>query len=369
MMTRTKVEDMRQERVSADRLKDFCVTVLERAGVLNSHAHIVADSLVEANLRGIDSHGVVLLPKYVKRIKLGLINPKAVPKVVEDTGAIAVVDGDNGLGQVAATKAMEISMVKAREYGVGVVGIRNSNHFGMAAYIAMQAIESEMIGIVLSNAAPSMAPWGGTQPLFGTNPLAVAVPTNHDPIVLDMALGVVARGKIRTAAREGESIPKGWALDEHGNPTTDPQAALKGSVLPIAGPKGYGMALIIDVLSGVLTGSSFADSISSVHETEGIAHVGHFVGAINIRSFMPVTLFKDRISKMIRKVHQSPLAKGVDRIYLPGEIEANEKRKRIRLGVPLGKIEQQQLLNLAEELGIKTIFHGLQQGGGNEKCS
>jgi len=357
---------MEREKFLPERLKSFCAAILERVGVPSAHASIVADSLVEANLRGVDTHGVILLPRYVKRIRLGLMNPKAAPKIVRDSGAVAIVDGDNGLGQVAATKAVEIGVEKADRYGVGAVGVRNSNHFGMAAYIALQAIKFDMIGIVLSNAAPSIAPWGGARPLFGTNPIAIAIPTGHEPIVLDMALGVVARGKIRAAAREGKSIPEGWALDEHGQPTTDPHAALKGSVLPIAGPKGYGMALMVDVLAGVLTGSSFADGISSVHERGGATGVGHFVQVVNIKSFMPIDAFRARIAALASKVHQSPLAKGVARVYLPGEIEAAVKKERLQSGVPLSKMQQEELVELAKELGIKTRFLskiGLERSG------
>lgn len=349
-------ERAEQERVSANILKEFCVEVLKQVGVPSDHAYTVAESLVEANLRGVDSHGVILLPRYIKRIKLGLMNPEVVLKVVRDSGAIAVIDGYNGLGQVIATKAMEIGIGKAKEHGVGVVGVRNSNHFGMAAYIAMQALESDMIGIVFSNAAPSMAPWGGTRPLFGTNPLAIAVPTDTESIVLDMALGIVARGKIRAAAREEKKIPKEWALDEHGKPTTDPKEALKGSVLPIAGPKGYALALMVDVLSGVLTGSFFADTISSVHEAGGVTHVGHLVEAINIESFMPVKEFKDRMGEIRSKVKGSRLADGVNKIYLPGEIEFDKKKERLELGIPLSEAEQQQLKELAEELGVEKQF-------------
>ena len=343
----------KERRVSVDVLQRFCIEALVRVGVPGDHARIVAESLVEANLRGVDSHGVILLPRYVKRIELGLMKPDVVPKVVRDTGAVAVMDGDNGLGQVIAIKAMEMSIGKAREYGIGAVGIRNSNHFGMAAYIAMQALGSDMIALVLSNAAPSIAPWGGTQPLLGTNPLAISVPTDRDPIVLDMALAVAARGRIRSAAREGKSIPEGWAFDEHGKPTTDAEQALKGSVFPIAGPKGYALALMVDVLSGVLTGSFFADSISSVHDTGVGTHVGHFIEAIRIESFMPVREFKARMAEMRQKIRGCPLTEGVDKIYLPGEIEFDQEKERKKLGIPLTAPVWRQLVALAEELGFE----------------
>lgn len=355
----------KQGRTPADILKKFCVEALERVGVPGDHTLIVAESLVLANLRGVDSHGVGLLPRYVKRIKLGLMNSKVVPKVVRDVGSIAVIDGDNGIGQVITHKAMEISMAKARKFGVGAAGIRNSNHFGIAAYYAFQATQSDMIGIILSNAAPSMAPWGGTKPLIGTNPLAVGVPTDSDPIILDMALSIQARGKIRQAALEGKSIPEGWALDERGRPTTDTEEALKGSVLPIAGPKGYGLALIVDVLSGVLTGSFFADKISSVHESEeGTPRVGHFVQAIHIESFMPLREFKDRMKELTEKVRKAPFAEGVSKIYLPGEIESDKHKERLELGIPLSEAGRQQLIELAKELGMKSkVVESIKIGG------
>jgi LDH2 family malate/lactate/ureidoglycolate dehydrogenase len=250
---------------------------------------------------------------------------------------------------------MEISIAKAKNLGMGTAGIRNSNHFGIAAYYAIQAIQSDMIGIVLSNAAASMAPWGGTKPLIGTNPLAIGIPTDRNPIILDMAISVQARGKIRQAALEEKSIPEGWALDERGKPTTDPREALKGSLLPIAGPKGYGLALMVDVLSGVLTGSFFADKISSVHEEEeGIPRVGHFVQAINIGSFMAVEEFKNRMDELMQKIRESPFAEGVNKIYLPGEIESDKHKERLELGIPLSEVGRQQLIGLAKELGMKS---------------
>jgi LDH2 family malate/lactate/ureidoglycolate dehydrogenase len=342
-------------RIPADALKKFCIDALGRVGVPNDHALIVAESLVLANLRGVDSHGVGLLPRYVRRIKVGLMNPRVIPKIVRDFGSIAVIDGENGIGQVITTKAMEISIAKAKNFGMGTAGIRNSNHFGIAAYYAIQAIQSDMIGIVLSNAAPSMAPWGGTKPLIGTNPLAIGIPTDNNPIILDMAISVQARGKIRQAALEEKSIPEGWALDERGKPTTDPKEALKGSLLPIAGPKGYGLALIVDVLSGVLTGSFFSDKISSVHEEEeGTPRVGHFVQAINIESFMPMKEFKNRINELIQKIRESPFAEGVNKIYLPGEIESDRHKERLESGIPLSEAGRQQLIGLAKELGMKS---------------
>lgn len=323
--------------VSPEDLFEFSKVALIRAGVPEEDAAIVADALVAANLRGIDSHGVVRLYSYVERIRRGLINPSAKPQVVRDFNAVALVDGNNGLGYVAAVYASDIAVEKAKKYGVGVVGVRNSSHFGMAAYYGMRIAKRKMIGIVMSNAPPAMAPWGGKVARLGTNPICMAFPSREEPIVLDMALSVVARGKIRLAALKGEKIPEGWAFDEEGRPTTDPQAALKGTLAPIGGPKGYGLAVAVDILSGVLTGSAYSIYVKALDDYSGPSGTGFFVEAIDVQAFRPFEEYLEDLENFVKIIKETPKASGVSEIYLPGEIEGNISKQRLRDGIPLDR--------------------------------
>jgi LDH2 family malate/lactate/ureidoglycolate dehydrogenase len=231
--------------------------------------------------------------------------------------------------------------------------VRNANHFGIAAYYTMMALPHKMIGMAATNAAPSMAAWGGTAAVLGTNPICVAIPTGQDvDIVLDMASSIVARGKIRSAVSKGDRIPLGWALDAEGRPTEDPEAALNGTVLPIGGPKGYGLALVVDVLAGVLTGSDYSVYLSSVHDMSSRASVGFVMQAVDITAFSDWSEYEKDVQSLIREIHDSPRAPGVDRIYLPGEIEWLTWRKRMQSGIPVPVKVLEQIHELASELGV-----------------
>jgi len=340
--------------VRAEELFEFAKNALIRVGVPEKDAKVVAEMLVLANLRGIDSHGVVRLHSYIERILRGLINPRATPRVIREYGAVALIDGDNGLGPVAAMYAVNIAIEKAKAYGVGIAGVRNANHFGMAAYYGMKIAEKRMIGIVLSNAPPAMAPWGGRVARLGTNPICIAFPyKNGEPIVLDMALSVVARGKIRLAALKGERIPEGWALDESGKPTTDPVKALKGTLMPIGGPKGYGLAVAVDILCGILTGSAYSIYVKALDDFSGPSRTGFFIEAINIEAFRSYDEYLKDLEDFVKIIKETPRAEGVAEIYLPGEIEANTAKKRIKEGIPLDSETVDLLKKIAEKLGIE----------------
>ena len=238
------------EKISAEQLIGVCETILEKMGVPGRIARITSDVLVKADLRGIHSHGVSRMPVYVQRIKNGAIsaNPKIVK--ISESGSTELIDGGNGLGQYGAYIGMEGCIAKAKETGVGVTGIRNNNHIGMASYFSMMALQHDMIGITFNNGSPHVAAWGGKDPLIGTNPISIAIPSGADfPVVLDMASTVVSRGKIMLAEKGKKEIPVDWAFDRRGVPTTDPLAALKGTLMPIGGYKGYGYATIVEVLS------------------------------------------------------------------------------------------------------------------------
>ncbi len=327
--------------------------MLEAVGVSREDAQVVADTLVFSDLRGVSSHGVARLATYVRRVKLGLINPRALPCVVRKTVSTALVDGGNGFGQVATVKAINLAIEMAGAAGVAVVGVRNSNHFGTAAYYAMVAVKAGMIGMVLSNAAPAMAPWGGTLAMLGTNPLAVGIPAREEPpILLDMSTSVAARGKIRLAARKGEMIPEGWALDSKGQPTRVPQEALTGTLLPISGPKGYGLALVIDLLAGLLTGSGFGRGVKALDDLSGPVRAGHFVAAVSVDAFADPVGFLADVDSLIREIRQCPRMAGVQRIYLPGEIEFERSVRLEREGIPLSHEVAADLAALGVELGV-----------------
>ena len=340
--------------IKPERLRDFCEGILLKAGLSLAHAHIVADSLIEANLRGIDTHGVVRLPIYTKRLKMGLVSANPEINLIRKNISLAILDGDNGPGQVAAMRGIEEAIKIARESGVGFVGIKNSNHFGTAGYFTMRAIEEDMIGIAMTHGEADMIPYGGRKPCLGTNPISVAIPAGEElPIVLDMASSIVAMGNIFLAREEGVPIPDGWAVDKEGNPTTDPHAAR--AVRPMGGAKGYGLSVVVDVLCGILTGSFFGLHIrnmySSLSEPQAL---GQFVGAINIENFLSGAQFKKNIDQMIREIKSIPPDKGFEEVMLPGEPEWRAREKRLKEGIPIGERVYSQLKALGDEFNIKV---------------
>lgn len=340
-------------KVRAEKLKDFCREVLIKAELSPENAEIVSDSLVKANLRGVDSHGVMRLGIYVKRMRMGLIVTQPEMRLTRTAPATAILDGGNGPGQLVALRAMDEAIPIAKEAGVGFVAIKNSNHFGTAAYFAMRALEDDMIGLALTHAEADMIPFGGKKPVLGTNPLAIAVPAKDElPIVLDMATSGVAMGKVMVAAQEGREIPEDWAVDTEGNPITDPKKAR--AVRPLGGSKGYGLAVIIDILSALLTGSAFGVHINRMYDNFSEPQaIGHFVGAIDIASYLPADEFKQRVDQMIREIKSIPPAEEFDEVFLPGEPEARTERERLKHGIPLSQELYAELEELGSELGIE----------------
>lgn len=332
-------------------LRDFCARVLEKFDLPSEDAYLVADSLVQANLRGVDSHGVTRMGIYTERLSRGLIDPNPQVEIIKETVATALIDGKDGMGQVVASKAMKIAINKAKESGIGLVGVRNSSHFGTAAYFSEMALREDMIGIALSNAPATMALWGGRTPFVGTNPFSFAIPTGGEqPIVLDMATSVIARGKIIMANQKGESIPVGLAVDKEGILTTDAARALEGAVLPFGGAKGSGIALLIDILTGILNGAAYGPHIADLYRSlETRQNVGHLLGAININAFMGIFSFKETIDAMIREIKNLPAAQGLECIMLPGEIEFKEQKKRELEGITL----DEEVAGDLREIGVK----------------
>lgn len=318
--------------VSHEALTEFCKAVFQSAGVPVSVASIVAESLVYADLRGVESHGVIRTDIYLRRIIEGMIDPHAQARLERDEACTALMDGGNNFGAYVGVAALDMAIERARRHGVCAIGVKRSNHFGTGAFYAQRAIESGLALIVMSNASQTMPPTGGVRPFLGTNPLTCGFPTGRAaPFILDMATSLVARGKIIMASKRGESIPAGWAVDKNGNSTTDAHSALEGAVLPLGGPKGFGLAMVIDILSGVLTGAGYGPSVSNMYENWSQAQdVGHFFIALDIERFMPLGLFTERLDHYIETLKKEPRACGVSEILHAGEVEHRlEARRRI----------------------------------------
>ncbi|MDG4662983.1 Ldh family oxidoreductase [Mycobacterium sp. 236(2023)] len=295
--------------------------ILEAYGVPHADAVLVAESLVTSDMWGHPSHGLLRLPWYVSRVRSGAMTAITAPRVVSSFGAVTTLDGCDGIGQVVTNHAVDTAATAAQVHGVGVVAVRNSNHFGTAAYWTRLLAERGCVGVLTTNGSPAMAPWGGTEKMIGANPWSIAVPSGgHGVIVLDIANTGVARGKIYAAKERGTRIPEGWAIDATGLPTTDPQAALDGVILPMAGHKGYAISFMMDVLSGVLTGSSSATDIVGPYVPDKRSGCGHLVLAINIAAIMPVDEFGSRMDDLIGTVKSCPTAPG-QQILVPGELE------------------------------------------------
>lgn len=332
----------------------WVLTLLERVDIPADDARLLADGLIQAHLAGMDGHGLFFLPVYVRRIELGLIAPRGAVRVLEEGPAFALLDGGNLLGHVAAWRAMELAIAKARVAGTGTVTLRHGNHSGILARYTLQAAEAGCIGIAATNTPPLMAPWGGVQPFLGTNPLSIAVPAGEEPpLVLDMATSAVARSKILLASGSGERIPAHWALDEQGRPTQDPQAALRGSMAPMAGHKGYGLALMIDVLAGVLAGAASGPEVGDIFRTDGgRQNVGHYFQAIHLCRLGMEEAVRGRVDGLIRQLRSAPAAAGTDRIRVPGEVERETAERRRREGIPLSREVRQDLTGLGERYRV-----------------
>ncbi|MEW6696326.1 MAG: Ldh family oxidoreductase [Bacillota bacterium] len=336
---------------SAERLFEFCSGLLQGVGVPKADADIVADVLVDTSMEGLDTHGISRLPIYTTRIQNGRINPKANLQVNKTAPAVAAIDGDNGLGQLVGVKAMEVAINLAKEAGVGAVSVKRSNHYGASSYFCKQAAAAGMIGMAFTNTPSGIPPWGGREAYFGTNPIAFGFPAKEQPVVVDMSSSIVARGNIILAAKQGKPIPEGWAIDKEGRPTTDAKAALEGAVLPMAGPKGYAMALAVEIMSGIISGSAFGKEVGWIYdESTKPVDIGHFFIALDVSRFMPMDTFKDRTQQMITEIKESPKAEGVDEIYIPGERRTLKSNVRKQEGIPIPDALLAELNQLAKSV-------------------
>ena len=345
---------------SAQELKAFASKYFMHWGVSEADAASAADVLVSADMRGVDSHGLIRLQSYYgSRLDQGLINPRAALTLLRESSTTLTFDANNGLGHPAGVKAMHRCIEKARESGVALATVRNSNHYGIAGYYAMMALEEGMIGVSFTNSAPLVAPTHGKAAMLGTNPIAMAVPAkNNRPYVLDMATSIVPIGRVSVYQKNGQSIPAGWGIDEDGKVTEDPQKVLEGGALmPLGGTdllrgyKGYGLALLVDIFSGVLSGSGFSDQVSSA-ANPGMARIGHFFAAIRIDAFRDFAEFTTDMDLLLDTLRNSAKAAGEERIYIHGEKEFEKAERAATNGVPLSDVTVQSLINAAEHAGI-----------------
>ena len=339
--------------VEAEHLTKVCKDILAFSGVPIDDAQFVAEALIEADLRGINSHGVLRLGRYIRELNSGVTNPNPDIKLMDDSIATAKIDGDGGLGPLVGKFAMETCINKATEAGSATVTAFRSRHFGAAGYYARMAQEVDLIGISMTVASPRLAPTGGKLPLFGNNPIALSVPGDQSfPLVIDFASGKIAAGRLELAASKGEKIPADVARDLEGNETTDPNVALKGTIVPIAEHKGYSLTLFIEILAGLLGGAPyFGIDRSSVDSHMRERGIGHFFMAIDPCRFMPLSEFKMAISNMIETIKQSPRMPHTEEILLPGEIEFRNRQSALKDGIPLADATVEQIRKWAQDCG------------------
>ena len=344
------------ERFAPAHLRAFAANVYERLGVPPEDAALVADTLVQADLWGHASHGVLRTFWYAERLEQGSTAPRARPAWLADAGAFAVLDGGDGLGQVVVRMAMDGAIARAKAHGIGAVAVRNSGHFGTAMYFTRRAAHAGCVGFLSTNASPAMAPWGGRSKLVGTNPWSFAAPAGrYPPLLLDVANTVVARGKLYAAAARGEAVPPGWALDAHGAPTTDPLVGIAGTLLPMAGHKGYAIAVLMDVLSGVLSGSSFGPAVVGPYRVDERAGVGHLALAIDIAAARPLGDFERDVERLIEELHADPPASRAQGVRVPGELEARSEARLAVDGVPVPTATLEALDAGAMRLGVPRL--------------
>jgi len=340
----------------AEGLRDWTQEVFQKVGVSRDDATLLTDSLIEANLRGVDTHGITrMLCVYVERIQKGVMSAKTRLTVVREKASTALIDCHNSIGQVGAARAMQMAIEKAGQTGVAFTAAAHTNHFGAAAYWAMMALPKGMIGFASTNAPAVVAPTGGRTAMFGTNPICIAIPADEElPVVPDMATTVVARGRINLYAKQNKPLEPGWAIDERGVPTIDPHAALKGLLAPIGGYKGYGIMMAVDFICGILTGSNYGTHFPGFLAPNMIdpTDVGSVFGAVNVESFMDLPEFTAAVDKAVREIKTSTRTEEVERIYIPGEIEFETKDQRLVQGIPIPAEVVRDFVDLGRKLDL-----------------
>ena len=339
--------------LSVDVLRQFMVQALLAIGVPAAEGELVADNLIKADLWGLGTHGVSRFPVYFKRIQSGAVNPNPDIKIANPWPAVLTVDGDNGLGAVVTVRALEAAMPLVDRFGLCAAGIKATNHFGAAGYYCDLAARRNYITLIMADSPPAIPPWGGKEAYFGTNPIAIGLPRRDEPpVVVDLATSVVARGKIISAAKKGEAIPEGWALDKDGMSTTSAAAAMAGSLLPMAGPKGYGLALVVEHMAGVLTGAAFGRDVPwQYNDKQEPGKVGNIIILIKADAFIGIEDYYERTERFCREIKDCEKATGVDEIYLPGE-----RRRKLEQaaagGITVTGSLREELAAIAEQYGL-----------------
>jgi len=345
-------------RFKSSDLEAFVARALETVGLPTTDAEQVARLMILADLRGSDGHGIFRLPQYVRRIRAGGTNVRPHIRVVQETEATALVDGDNAMGHLVMHFAAQVAIEKAQHAGIGWVGVQQSNHAGPAALYAMMPLARDMIGVYIAvGSANHMPPWGGIELLLSTNPIAFAIPACEEPpIVLDIATSVTAYGKVKTKAQRDEPMPEGWMIDARGNPLTDPKRAEEGFLLPIGGYKGSGLALVFGLLAGTLNGAAFGrDVIDFNKDDKTPTNTGQVIVALDIARFSPIEKFKRNVDEVIRDFRNSQRMPGVDHIRLPGEQSHATWRERSAAGIPLPDVLLENLQQVATELNVEGL--------------
>lgn len=343
--------------INKDMEHRFITDVFVHMGLGKEDASLGADVLTQSDLSGVFSHGLSRLPTYIKRITSENINLKADLKIRNITESLIAIDGDNGLGVVVGPKAQEICIERAKEHGISAVVVNNSYHYGVGNYYGWKYAEAGLIGISITNTTHHVAPFGGVEPLMGTNPITIAIPSGKNyPIVLDMATCVAAFSKIFVASKANEKIPFGWGIDKEGKPTDDPVKALEGALLPISEHKGYGLAVIIEVLTSVLGMAAYGHNPKEEYKVDNSSFkkIGHFKIAIDVSKFIDLDYFKKSVDTYIDTIKNSKKSDGFEEIYMPGEIEFLNAEKIEKTGIPIPSELQELLLNMSNEIGFSN---------------
>jgi ureidoglycolate dehydrogenase (NAD+) len=338
--------------ISVSQLNQFCMDSLLDCGLNKTTSKMVSEVLITTDTFGVFSHGIKSLIHYVKKLKNGGINPKAFPSIISEGPAWAIINGHNSMGMISSIFAMNIAINKAKYSGIAYVGVQNCNHFGAAGYYANMATKYDMLGLAMSNSCPTMAIPGGYKSILGTNPFAYSIPTNNDPIFLDIASSVIAGGKLC----EYDKVPEGWLIDSEGNPSSDPSIyPSRGCLLPFAGHKGYGLAIMIETLSSVLSNALMMSEVQNWidADTKQSTNNGSAFLAFNIGAMIPINKFKNRIDQMSKEIHETPRIKGCKKIYLPGEKEWENRKEALKNGIIFPKHVINNIKELSNLLNIK----------------
>ncbi|ADZ08572.1 Malate dehydrogenase (NADP(+)) [Methanobacterium lacus] len=340
--------------ITAEQERSIITGILKCMKVSDEDASIVADVTVDADLKGFSSHGIGRFPQYIKGLKAGTIDPEAELSIENETDSMALINGNHKFGHVVTYTAMEIAINKAKKNGIGMVGVHDSNHFGVAGYYSDMAIMNDMIGMVIANTEPAVAPIGGKVPIIGTNPVAIGIPSNKNYVSVDMATSASARGKLLEAKRKGEKIPENVALDADGNPTIDPEEALNGSILPFGAHKGYALSFMIEILAGPLVRAAFGKQVTGTADPGVMCTKGDLVMAIDPSKFSDLEDFKEQVDDFVEEIRNS------GNVFIPGDMEVKNIKDRKENGISIDETLMGQIKDISDELSfdLEKILSG-----------